>query len=684
MSASARWRFSSAWWPIAAVLAALVPRLVYLAQTAHLPYFADFFLDGDWYRERAREALAGEWLSAASHFRGPLYPWFLAGLFRIFGESVHPVRVVQLLLGAANAGLVCAAARRFVSPAGALLAALLYSGYGILVFFDGEVLTLTLETTLLLLFILALTARGRAGAPFAGLLLGGAAILRPSILPLALPAFLYLRAGGAPSGRALPRRAPARRLAPAAFLVALALPVAPVVLGYRALLGDWIPISSQGGINFYLGNHEGADGSAAVTPCTGDVDLAISDRYRDAVEECSRRVAERAVGRPLAPSEVSRYWTERGLAFARARPLEFAHLFLKRAYLALSNQEVDNNQDLPYFLGRHAPWVLAMPVGAGTIVALGIPGLVAASRRSRESRFALLAWGILFLGTVAFLVHSRLRTPLLILLLPFAGEGLARLGEAARARAWRPFERRLIAVLVLLVLSGAGLHRADSGAVRASEHFTLGFAEERAGNDAEAAEAYARAARFDPSFLQARYALGNALARLGRADEARRELEALVAADARYAPFAANTAGILALDAGDVEGAIAAFRRAVAGDPAPTTRGNLGVALLAAGRAAEALPELEAAWASGAVPGEVGVDLARARLDVGDTTRAEADLAALLAREPGLVRGWLLLAQNRRARADRAGEVDALRAALRAEPTLDEARARLAEIGERP
>ncbi len=680
MSASARWRFSSGWWPFAAILAALVPRLVYLGQTADLPYFADFVLDGDWYRQRAREALAGEWLSAASHFRGPLYPWFLAGLFRLFGESVHPVRVAQLLLGAANAGLVWAAARRFVSPGGALLAALLYAGYGILVYFDGEVLTLTLEMTLLLLFLLALTARGRAGAPLAGLLLGGAAILRPSILPVALPALLYLR----PGGGGLPRRAPAWRLAPAAFLVALALPILPVVIGYRVLLGDWIPISSQGGINFYLGNHEGADGSAAVTPCTGDIDLAISDRYRDAVEECSRRVAERAVGRPLVPSEVSRYWTERGLAFARARPLEFAHLFLKRAYLGLSNQEVDNNQDLPYFLGRYAPWLLAMPVGAGTIVALGIPGLVASRRRSRESRFALFAWGILFIGAVAFLVHSRLRAPHLVLLLPFAGEGLARVAESARARAWRPFERRLIVVLALLVLSGAGLHRADSDAVRASEHFTLGFAEERAGNDAEAAETYARAVRFDPDFLQARYALGNALARLGRADEARRELEALVAADARYAPFVANTMGILALDAGDVEGAIAAFRRAVAGDPAPTTRANLGVALLAAGRAAEALPELEAAWGSGAVPGEVGVDLARARLDVGDTARAETDLAALLGREPGLARGWLLLAQNRRARADRAGEVDALRAALRAEPVLHEALARLAEMGERP
>jgi hypothetical protein len=113
------------WLPFLLFAVALAPRLAYLAQTAHLPYFADFFLDGDWYRQRAKEALAGHWLSGASHFRGPLYSWFLAGAFRLFGESPGPVRAIQLVLGAANAVLVWAAARRFVSPAGAVVASVL-------------------------------------------------------------------------------------------------------------------------------------------------------------------------------------------------------------------------------------------------------------------------------------------------------------------------------------------------------------------------------------------------------------------------------------------------------------------------------------------------------------------------------------------------------------------------------
>jgi tetratricopeptide (TPR) repeat protein len=659
-------------WRIAALFAAaLVPRLAYGLGTRDLSYFADFYFDAEWFRQRAVETLAGHPLSAASHFRAPLYSWFLAAVFRAFGETPDAVRSIQLLLGAANGVLFWSVARRLVSPAGALLAGFLYAGYGMLVFFDGEILTLTLETTLLLLLLRALLARPEPAAFRAGLLLGLSAVLRPTVLPLALPVLAALS----------PRRAPR---AAGAFLLALALPVAPVVLGYRVLLGDWIPISSQGGINFYLGNHAGADGSAAVTPCTDDVDIAVSDRYRDTVEECSRRVAEAHLGRSLRPSEVSRYWFGRGLAFLRERPGEFAHVLLKRAYLLVSSQELDNNQDIPYFLAEHARWILWMPVGAGVIFALGLPGLVGHARRGRDARVVLAAWAVLAAGTVTFLVMSRYRVPLLILLLPYAGESLVEIARMARDRRWRPAERRLVVALLLVVFSSAGLHRAGSRTVRASQHFTLGFAEERAGADRAAAAAYRRSIGFDPSFGQSRYALGNALVRLGEGAAARREYEQLLAGHPRYAPFVANSLGILAANEGDVDGAIAAFRRALAGDPSPLTRANLAQALLTAGRGPEALAVIDAAAADAPPAGEFGVDIADARFATGDSVRAERDLAALVAREPSLARGWLLLAEVRRARGDAAGEAEALRGALRADPRLVDARRRRAELGAAP
>ncbi|MFN0151283.1 MAG: glycosyltransferase family 39 protein [bacterium] len=671
---------------------ALAPRLAYVAQTRDATYFSAFTLDGEWYRLRAEEARDGKLLSAESHFRGPLYGWLLAGYFSIAGESVHAVRVASALLGAANGVLVWVAALRFVSPAGALLAAILYAGYGTLVFFDGEVLTLTLETTLLLAFLIALTSGRRAGPALSGLALGLGTLLRPSVLPLMPLAIAYL-AASRPDRRA-------RVTAAAAHVVVLALVVAPVLVGYRVLLGDWIPVSSQSGINFFLGNHTGADGSAAIAPSTGELDMMIADRYRDTVAEGSRRVAERAAARPLRPSEVSSHWFARGLEFARSDPAEFAALFAKRAYLVVSNQETDNNQDLPAFVERHAPWLRAMPVGAALLVALGLCSLPWRWRGALERRFALAAVVAMWLSTAVFLVISRYRVPLLILLLPFAGESLAALGRAARAKAWRAFARRALPIGAIFIVCAAGLHTVRSSKVRAAQHVNLGILDERAGDDERAAEEYRFALSLDPSMAQARYALGNALARLGRRGEARAEYEALLVEDPRYAPFVANSAGILALEEGDAAAAVSAFRHALAGDPAPTTRANLGVALFvlaeserapdgafsAAARAhlEESVAELGAAWSSGDVPGDVAVDLTRARLAAGDSARAQADLGAWLDRDARVARtprAWLLSGEIARARGDKAAETDALRRALAIDPSIREARERLSELG---
>lgn len=717
--------------------AALVPRILYVSQTRDLSYFAGFALDGEWYRQRAHETLSGRPLSEESHFRGPLYGWTLAGLFSLAGESVHAVRVAQVLLGAANGVLVWIAASRLVSPPAAVVASLLYAGYGMLVFFDGEVLTLTLEITLLLLFLIALTDRRRIAAPLSGAVLGLAALVRPAALPLALPAIAYLateagrfgkRMGGAGLRIARPTD---RALAAAGFLAGLVLVVAPVIFGYHAILGDWIPISSQGGINFYLGNHAGADGSASIAPSTGDVDLVVGDRYRDTVAEGSTRVAERVRGRALLPSEVSSYWYGRGLSFARANPGEFAALFAKRLYLVVSNQETDNNQALRLFVERHARWLLAMPVGAALIVGLGLVSLPWRWRSAtREQLLALAAVVVMWLSTAAFLVIARYRVPLLILLLPFAGATLVALASAARARAWRSFAARALPAAALVALASAGLHTAHSEGVLAAQHVNLGVMEERAGNDAAAIDEYRAALALEPGLVQARYAIGNALARLGRSAEARREYEALLANDERYAPFVSNSLGIIALEEGDAPAAVVAFRRALEGDPAPTTHANLGVALLtlweemknrslrarwpdgivrnAAGDSVgyasapsaawsasvldsvtlakpemiidEAIDELGTAWRSGQVPGDVGVDLARARLAAGDTARAESDLREVVQRDQSTLRAWLLTAEIARARNDRVVEAGALGCALILRPDLGDARARLAEL----
>ena len=97
---------------------------------------------------------------------------------------------------------------------------------------------------------------------------------------------------------------------PAAFFAAgLA-----VVLGLNAarnlaVSGHAVAIASHGGLNFYIGNHAGADGTYSPVP---GIRPSIAGQATD-----SERVAEASFGRPLSPSEVSSYFY--GLGWSGSR-----------------------------------------------------------------------------------------------------------------------------------------------------------------------------------------------------------------------------------------------------------------------------------------------------------------------------------------------------------------------------
>src|SRR5437764_880657 len=159
-------------------------------------------------------------------------------------------------------------------------------------------------------------ARGRPGTwrwLGAGALLGVLALLRenalllvPFLLPLAWAregnAAAFLRRGGAL----------------AAGLVLVLLPVAlrnGVIEGGG---GSFLPTTSQGGVNFYIGNNPQADGT--YQPIVPGKQIPALER-REPV-----RIAEQAAGRRLTAGEVSRYWLGRSLAWARQEPGAFLRL----------------------------------------------------------------------------------------------------------------------------------------------------------------------------------------------------------------------------------------------------------------------------------------------------------------------------------------------------------------------
>jgi 4-amino-4-deoxy-L-arabinose transferase-like glycosyltransferase len=185
--------------------------------------------------------------------RPPAYPAFLAALYAVTGESPRAGRIAQVILGVVVVALTGALARRFFDGTTALVAAALAAVNPFLIFLSGYLLTENLYLVLLLTALVVARdprdlVRERNRALAVGLLLGLAALARPSGLPMfewVLAAMLLL--SGAPWRG---------RVAHAVIaVVAFTLVVLPWHARNHAVVGGWV-LTTHGGITFLQGNND--------------------------------------------------------------------------------------------------------------------------------------------------------------------------------------------------------------------------------------------------------------------------------------------------------------------------------------------------------------------------------------------------------------------------------------------
>ena len=112
-----RWS-PGAWWPLAAgllFLLALVWRADFLRRLAATPLGGSLAQDAQTYWDWSGFLRAHGLLGTNPFFLGPLYPYVLAGLRALVGDSVSGVLVVQALWGSLAVVLLADAARRLTS-----------------------------------------------------------------------------------------------------------------------------------------------------------------------------------------------------------------------------------------------------------------------------------------------------------------------------------------------------------------------------------------------------------------------------------------------------------------------------------------------------------------------------------------------------------------------------------------
>ncbi len=492
------------------VLTALALRVTYVLQMRASPFFDHHVLDAAYHDEWATAIANGKQFVDGPYFRAPLYPWLLGAVYSVFGRDPLVPRLIQACLGAASCGLIFLLGRLVFSRVTAALASFAAATYWVFCYFDAELLIVPLIVfldTLLLISVYWANRRPRwARWLVAGTVLGLSAIARPNILVFVPVVILWVF---------VVQRRKALVFVPSLVLGCL-LPILPITMRNYVVGGDFVLISSQAGVNFFIGNNADSDGVTAVVPGTP------ADWWGGYFE--SIRLAELAEGRPLKPSEVSQYYFHKGLRYWAEQPQRAIALFVHKLMLFWSPYELGNNKSPRFFAERYGPIVDYLPLSFALIGPLGVIGMAVTWR---EWRRFLPLWGfviVYMLGVVAFFVNSRYRVPLLPVLILFAAETAVWAFRSLR-------QRRVDRVVVAAGVAGCialVMYRGSDGAKALSEapsHALLAAFQLDHGAPEEAVHHLRRWCRIEPDNPEAFVQLAIAQSRMGKPDEAITTLE---------------------------------------------------------------------------------------------------------------------------------------------------------------
>jgi len=406
--------------PYLAVLAiGFVVRLAYTLFYMSGPEWDQLLVDSLFHHRWAMIIAGGDIVGGEVFFRAPFYIYVLGFLYALLGHSLLVGRIFGHLVGLIAVLLTYRLAYRYYSRKTAILAATLHALYPLAIYFESELLVDSLFTMLvelsLLCLLLALDRKSNRWYFITGLVIGLAAITRPVILGL-VPVYLIWVLLDHPKSH--------NRPASMGFLVlGMILLIAPVTIRNLAVGDDFVPVSSSGGINLYLGNNPHADGLTAAMPPP----LGASWRIRDITY-----LAEQDAAKKLQPSEVSSYWSARAGDWIRQNPGDFIKLYLKKLYYGLNNYEVSNNRNLRMFFNGN-PVLKYIPLNFAVLIFLATVGTIL-SAGNRRTRFLILyiTWYLLVLSF--FFINARFRLPILPLFMILAAQGIVTLPTLAIKR----------------------------------------------------------------------------------------------------------------------------------------------------------------------------------------------------------------------------------------------------------
>ncbi len=542
-----------------------------------------FLWDGIWsdaatYNDWAKSIVVNnDWLGQEPFFMTPLYPYFLAIVYSLVGQSVLAVRIIQSAAGVGIAVLLFLLGEKaFSSRRAGFVAGLLAALYGPFLLSHNLLLVETVKMFFLTFSLwLLLVARQKKKLRWwfaGGAMLGLAVLGRPSDLLVGGVVAVWIL--GFTEGTSRERLA---RFG--AFAVAIVLIIAPVTLRNYLVSGDPILITSNGGLNFYLGNNPQAVG---VYYNVDKLDLANDPDGRVYLEDL--------LNKPLRHSEVSSIWFSRAFEFILDQPLDFIGLLGRKLLLFFHQKEISQLGYNYAFVEQTAMPLLRYFPSFLLAGSLGVLGCVLGWRHRKEF---FLPYGFLaaqILGVVLFFVTDRFRLSAVPFLMLFAGYGVVEMYDCFKRKERRRVSAGAIALVgAVLIITVFNVNIPDEFSL---EWECVGMMHYEERNYDGALSAYRESLRYRDTF-HLHNNIGNALLALGRTDAALDQYKAGSSMNPRQ-PISSFSMGTAFVIGRDWPSALQAFEKAIEINPhfAPAYL-NKGLTLYMMQRYPEALEYLQ-------------------------------------------------------------------------------------------
>jgi 4-amino-4-deoxy-L-arabinose transferase-like glycosyltransferase len=395
---------------------ALVLRWIALLDLKASIYYDYLLWDERLYHTWATKLADGTFNSVAPYEFPPLPAYAFALIYKLFGPHASHLRILNLALGVLTCYLIFLVGKEMSERKVGLLSALMAALYQPFIFYSIVPLKTSLAVFLFAagsyLFLVTL----RKPSQFYCFLLGiGSGLLintRPNYLAVVPFLFLAILWKTRSSIRGLFRF-------PLLFIAGISLAVSPFIISNFLSTGRATFLVSEFGYNLYIGNNP-----SNPSPYYRPVPFAEPSPFVQGIQfqvEASRRA-----GKKLSAEEASSFWVGEVVSEALSEPKAFLRS-LRQKTVAIFNQFEAGDHYHIGFLSDHVRFFKWPLLTFGLIMPLGMAGMVTGVRRSGRLKALIMVFVLYCLSLVLTYTSTRVRLPLLTILIPFSALGISRI-----------------------------------------------------------------------------------------------------------------------------------------------------------------------------------------------------------------------------------------------------------------